>query len=494
MPAVPTALYRYCIALGGNVGTRIQTLTSALSSLKRIGHIERTSRLYETEPLYQSAQPAFLNAVIVLQTDRAPDALLLDLERIEREHGREDKHVSGERYGPRTLDLDILLAERWQEDRFRALSPLQTPRLTIPHPRMAERAFVLYPLRDVGVEVAGARPLPGRVQQVIVSASEMSLPVRRPAPALPHVMGVLNITPDSFSDGREDYRSIESALERAQRLIGHGARLLDLGGQSTRPGAKSISPEEEAARVVPVIRALRARYPPREGIWISVDTFYASVAAAAVQHGADCINDVSGGTLDPAMLPLLAMLQVPTILMHMRGNPQTMMDMAAYPQGKLVETVAAELQGRLSAAEKAGVYRWNLIADPGFGFAKIGSQNVELLSQLEAFQKMLDEESGAWPLVVGVSRKRFLEPFVARAAGEDASPSSGAPVEPMRDAAGRDFATAGAVTWAALHGADIVRVHDPAVCDAVRCFLQLQASSEMPQLEPASSTTRSGIL
>ncbi|KAF6004925.1 hypothetical protein F1559_004183 [Cyanidiococcus yangmingshanensis] len=127
-------LYRYCIALGANVGSRLQTLTSALSSLQKIGSVERTSRLYETEPLYRTAQPAFLNAVVVLRTDREPTALLTELERIEKDHGRIHKGQLDQQYGPRTLDLDILLAERWQADGFRALSPLQTPRLTIPHP------------------------------------------------------------------------------------------------------------------------------------------------------------------------------------------------------------------------------------------------------------------------------------------------------------------------------------------------------------------------
>ncbi|KAK4530072.1 hypothetical protein CCYA_CCYA03G0929 [Cyanidiococcus yangmingshanensis] len=482
-------LYRYCIALGANVGSRLQTLTSALSSLQKIGSVERTSRLYETEPLYRTAQPAFLNAVVVLRTDREPTALLTELERIEKDHGRIHKGQLDQQYGPRTLDLDILLAERWQADGFRALSPLQTPRLTIPHPRMAERAFVLRPLRDLGITVPGARPLPGLVQQVVVSANEVSFPVRRPAPTMPHIMGILNVTPDSFSDGSADNLSVSNALRTADRLVHHGARVLDVGGQSTRPGAALISPETEAARVLPIIKALRARYPPQKGIWISVDTFYAAVAEAAVKLGADCVNDVSGGTLDTGMLPLLARLQVPTVIMHMRGNPQTMMDRTHYPERKIVETVAAELYERLAAAEQAGVYRWNLIGDPGLGFAKHGDQNIELLRCLESFGSILGQSMGEWPLLVGVSRKRFLEAFATRSPSTFAQVITEEEVVSSGDAKSRDFATAGAVIWAALHGADFVRVHEPAVCDAARCFLHLQRLAETQGSEPERSTT-----
>jgi dihydropteroate synthase/2-amino-4-hydroxy-6-hydroxymethyldihydropteridine diphosphokinase len=480
MPLEPVGHFRYFIAFGSNEGARLRTITSALRSLCAIGEIDATSNLYETEPLYEASQPVFLNGVVALQTDREPFELLSELQRIEKDHGRERSTDTEKRFGPRTLDLDVLLAERWQPNGFRGLPPVTSSRLTIPHPRIKERSFVLRPLKDLGISVRDARPLPGRVQQVLVTANEMVLPVRRCAAGMPHVMGILNVTPDSFSDGHPDNLSMEKALRTAERLVRHGARLLDVGGQSTRPGAVRISPAEEAARILPVLKALRARFPAQKGIWISVDTCYASVAKLAIEHGADCINDVSSGRLDPGMLPFLAEAHVPAIFMHMRGNPQTMMDHANYPEGEVVDVVASELAERLDAAQRAGIYRFNLIADPGLGFAKHSNHNIALLRGLERFRELLSRGRGEWPMLLGVSRKRFLEQFAARSAtlpdaaattsGKEAQKDNSVPL----DAAARDFATAGAVTWAALHDVDIVRVHEPAVCDAARCFLYLQ--------------------
>lgn len=185
------------------------------------------------------------------------------------------------------------------------------------------------------------------------------------------VMGVLNVTPDSFSDGGIHNASVDAAITRIQEMVEEGADIIDIGGQSTRPGAEIVSLDQELSRVIPVISAARAL-----GVTacISIDTFRAEVARQAVAAGADMINDVSGGLLDDNMLATAAQLMVPICLMHYRGDPATMQGLAHYPAGGVLATVAEELEGRVAAALRAGVPRWNIIVDPGIGFAKTAEQ------------------------------------------------------------------------------------------------------------------------
>ncbi|MDR9404530.1 MAG: dihydropteroate synthase, partial [Halothece sp. Uz-M2-17] len=185
-----------------------------------------------------------------------------------------------------------------------------------------------------------------------------------------YLMGVLNITPDSFSDGG-DYNNLEEALQRASALVEAGADILDIGGQSTRPGAKQISLEEELERVIPIIKRIRKHL----NVPISVDTTRAEIAQQAVQAGADMVNDISGGTFDGDMLTTVAELEVPIILMHIRGTPETMQQMTTYED--LVGEIIAVLEERLSAAEAAGIARSRLLIDPGIGFGKTAEQNLE---------------------------------------------------------------------------------------------------------------------
>lgn len=209
----------------------------------------------------------------------------------------------------------------------------------------------------------------------------------------PAVMGILNVTPDSFyADSRV---SIENTVETAGKMIADGATFLDIGGYSTRPGAAEISPSEEADRVLPVIEAVSNSYPTA---LLSVDTFRASVARQAVEAGAVLINDVAGGTLDPAMFGTVADLGVPYVLMHLRGTPQTMQLLATYQN--VVTEVIDELATRLAELRSLGVK--DVILDPGFGFAKTPAQNFELLCHLEAL-RLFDE-----PLLVGLSRKTTI--------------------------------------------------------------------------------------
>lgn len=246
-------------------------------------------------------------------------------------------------------------------------------------------------------------------------------------------MGIVNVTPDSFSDGGH-LGSVELAVEHAEGLIADGADLLDLGGESTRPGATEIPADEQCARVLPVVRALRER---GHDLPVSVDTRSAAVARAAVEAGADLVNDVSGLHHDPAMRATVAELGVPAIVMHMRGTPADMRRRTEYHD--VVRDVLDELGRTLDAARAAGVRE--LVADPGIGFAKTAEQSMALLAATRRLHA-LDV-----PLLVGPSRKSFL----AEVSGEDPG---------AKPAEARHDATTAAVTWCASQGTHVVRVHD----------------------------------
>ena len=254
------------------------------------------------------------------------------------------------------------------------------------------------------------------------------------------VMAILNVTPDSFSDGGKYYGRDTDALEaEVRRLIAEGASIIDVGGQSTRPNATTVSWQEELARIRPVIECIRAM-PEAQDIAISVDTFYAEVARGAVAAGADIINDVSAGMLDAQMLPTIADLQVTVVLMHMRGTPNTMKDMTDYPDG-VVEGVANELLDRVRHAERCGIPRWRIVLDPGIGFAKTQAQNLELLRNLQVLRNWPGLRNFPW--LVGTSRKGFIGKITGVSAADE-----------------RIWGTAATVTTSVAGGADIVRVHD----------------------------------
>jgi dihydropteroate synthase len=208
------------------------------------------------------------------------------------------------------------------------------------------------------------------------------------------VMGILNITPDSFADGGR-YDSFNKAVERAREMILEGVDIIDIGGESTRPGADRVSEAEELARVIPVITELA-----KDGVQLSIDTMRASTARAAIAAGAHIINDVSGGLSDPEMLATAAELKTPYIAMHWRGQSKEMNAMAIYHD--VVREVIAELQGRITAALDAGISHDKLIIDPGIGFAKDAHHNWEIIDHIEEFVEL------GFPVLIGASRKRFL--------------------------------------------------------------------------------------
>ena len=248
------------------------------------------------------------------------------------------------------------------------------------------------------------------------------------------VMGVLNVTPDSFSDGGKFFDA-ERAIEQAMAMERGGADLLDIGGESTRPGSAGISAQEELARVLPVLLALRGRMK----IPVSIDTQKSEVAEAALDAGAQIINDISGLKSDPRIAEVAARRHVTLILMHMRGEPRTMQ--AGGFARDVMKDVLQGLRKSVATARKAGVAKSQIILDPGVGFGKSFAQNYELLQKLAQLAKL------GFPLLVGTSRKGFLGATLAR---------EGNPAPPEE----RIWGTAATVTASILNGAHIVRVHD----------------------------------
>ncbi len=250
------------------------------------------------------------------------------------------------------------------------------------------------------------------------------------------VMGVLNVTPDSFSDGGKFFDA-ERAIEQALAMERAGADLVDIGGESTRPGAAETAASEELARILPVLEALRGRLK----IPISIDTRRASVAELALRAGAELLNDVSGLKSDPRIAEVAARRRVPLILVHIRGEPRTMQKRGFARD--VMKDVLQGLRKSLGAARAAGVRKSQIILDPGIGFGKSFAQNYELLQKLPQLAKL------GYPLLVGTSRKGFLGATLAR---------DGKPAPPE----GRIWGTAATVTASILNGAHIVRVHDVA--------------------------------
>ena len=208
------------------------------------------------------------------------------------------------------------------------------------------------------------------------------------------VMGILNVTPDSFADGGK-HNDFDAAVARGLEMIAEGVDIIDIGGESTRPGADRVSEADEIARTIPVITELA-----RHGVKMSIDTMRASTAEAAINAGASIINDVSGGLADPLMLQTAAALKVPYISMHWRGQSKDMNSRAIY--GDVVSEVISELQERIDAALDAGISTDNLIVDPGLGFAKDADHNWAIINAIDQFVGM------GYPVLVGASRKRFL--------------------------------------------------------------------------------------
>lgn len=424
------------IALGSNIGNRAGHLHDALDAMAPFVALAETSHLYETIPMLVTEQPLFLNAVCKGTTALSPQELLAALKRVEDSLGR----MKTIRYGPRSIDLDILFYDDARVD---------TPELSIPHPRIPERDFVLAPLLDLSPTLRHPR-LGQTVQELW-----QQLQKPRPPRVLPlgerlwhwgsrtFVMGILNMTPDSFSgDGLANASDpVAAALAQAQQMAVAGADVLDIGGHSTRPGHENVPVAEEIHRVETVIAALHEAVD----LPLSIDTFRAEVAEAALAAGASWLNDVWGLRLSSAMGELAARARVPLVLMHNRTTPPAEFAATdplpalqrAYNYADVAQDVCRELAESVELARAAGVPRWHRIVDPGIGFGKTTPQHAALIARLDELQTL------EYPLLFGASRKGFL----GKLAG-------GLPVQE------RLAATVAANVLAAERGAQIVRVHD----------------------------------
>ncbi|HAS6188948.1 TPA: dihydropteroate synthase [Vibrio vulnificus] len=246
--------------------------------------------------------------------------------------------------------------------------------------------------------------------------------------SFPVVMGILNVTPDSFSDGGQ-FNALDAALAQAERMIAAGVSIIDIGGESTRPGAPEVSLEEELKRVIPAIQAIRQKHD----VWISIDTSKAEVMKQAIEAGADLINDVRA-LQESGALAVAAKAQVPICLMHMQGQPRSMQHNPSYQD--VLKEVSEFLEERVAACEEAGIAKELLILDPGFGFGKTIEHNYHLLAHLEAFHQL------GLPILAGMSRKSMVFKLLNKK-----------PAECM-------VASVTCATIAAMKGAQIIRVHD----------------------------------
>ena len=429
------------LGLGSNLGDRRDNLRRALHALEAAGAVRITavSPVYETAPWGMTDQPVFLNLCAAGRSDLSPRELLQAVKQVEQAVGRQP----AVRWGPRHIDVDIL----FYDDLV-----VEEGDLNIPHPGIPERVFVLAPLAAIAPDFR--HPESGQTVSAMLDAldpAEKEGLRRLPLPLAwgrrTHIMGILNVTPDSFSGeglmesvpdhDMED--TVEAAVQRARQFAAQGADVIDIGGQSTRPGSTPIPAEEEAARAIPVVRAVRRAVD----VPISIDTYWASVAEAALEAGADWINDVWAMRMDPQMGPLAAAAGCPIVLTHNRSRPKSVEQKerlgnryvgVAYDD--LITDVKRELQDVVDRALAHGVEPEKIILDPGIGFGKTVSQSLQLLNQLDRFRAL------GYALLIGPSRKSFIGYTLN--------------LPPAKRLEG----TAATVAVGIDRGADLVRVHD----------------------------------
>jgi dihydropteroate synthase/2-amino-4-hydroxy-6-hydroxymethyldihydropteridine diphosphokinase len=443
------------LGLGTNQGDRLANIRGAISRFHPTLSLIGLSPLYETEPWGYEDQPDFLNIVGKVTTALAPADLIDFLKGIEADMGRQATF----RYGPRIIDLDILFYDNLV---------LKSERVAIPHPRMEGRAFVLAPLADLAPDLI--HPGTGLSVEAMLEGLDTSVvrPYRDgPPPVQPrtgeadvgrasmwagdhefrwgertYVMGILNVTPDSFSgDGLmvQSHAALSAALAQAREFVQTGVDILDVGGESTRPGSEPVAAADEAARVLPVVCALASELD----VAISIDTYKADIAEAALLAGAHIVNDVWALRADPEMARVVACYAAPIILMHNRSNPanaQVRRRLGGRYVGvdydDLIEDVKAELLRSVGIAREAGIEENRIVVDPGIGFGKTVEQNLTLVDHLDRIRAL------GYPLLLGPSRKSFIGYTL------DLPPEE------------RVEGTAAAVVVGIDRGADIVRVHD----------------------------------
>ncbi len=490
MALMPDAMTgeRVLIAVGGNVGYAARMVQSAFRKLRsEIPGVEvvATSAMYETDPCYFEDQENFVNGVIELRTTVEPSELLNILKNMEAKAGRIE---GSKRNGPRPLDLDILLygdtvIDFPDETRD---SKICRRALIIPHCKMHESECVLYPLLDIDPDLR--HPILGKTVKEILcdlkkqkgeSPSNMNLGssvVRRVCPlwglseqnkgkplwkvdaSNPLIMGVCNITPDSFSHtdilegsrGRHNNPQLEdlqgcqrSCIDKAFQMKSAGVDIIDVGGESTRPGAEAVPIEVQLGRVIPLIQALTNS---GIGIPISIDTRSAIVACEALKAGATIVNDVSAGRHDPDIVHVAANASAVFLATHTRGTPKSMNEPQYHKYEDPVKEVCEELEQSCLALQRGGVAKWMHIIDPGIGFAKNPKISATIMHNLHELKSRFRS-----PVLVGVSRKTYVQKIDAN----------------WETALDLDLRTARVCCTAVSKGANIVRVHNVALIKKV---------------------------
>lgn len=377
------------ITLGANLPSEFgwprMTLKKVVQEIDKRGiRVLYQSPIYLTAPVPVSDQPWYYNLVIGVSTDKTPVQLMQILQTIEKYFGR----IRTERNAPRVIDLDIIA----YHDVIKNDDDLQ-----IPHPRAHERAFVLYPLRDIAPK-NWVHPVSKKTISQLINELPKGQDIQKEN--RPLIMGVVNVTPDSFSDGGQFY-STDTAIAHGLKLIEEGADILDIGGESTRPNALIISSEEEQSRIIPVIKGLQ-----NKGALISVDTRNASTMRAALNAGAGMINDVTALTWDKYSINILKDSDCRICLMHMRGTPKTMQLNPHY--NDVGKEVYDYLETRIRMCIEAGITQDRLIIDVGIGFGKTLGHNISLLKNLSRFHDLGVE------ILLGASRKSFIEKICER--------------------------------------------------------------------------------
>lgn len=416
------------ISAGSNQGNRPEYLRMAAQLLAPAVKILRTSELYLTEPWGYKPQPSFYNLVWEAETELDPESLLKYFKEIEIRIGR----VKTLRYGPRVIDLDILLYND---------CVYQSQNLTIPHAMMRERRFVLQPLCDlIPME---QDPITKKTWfELLQNCSTESVEKldEKLDPEIPvinwglrsYTMGIINLTPDSFSgDGLMNGQNvITGAVRQCAAFLESGADILDIGAESTRPGFEEVSPEIEIMRLTPVLKEIRRRFPKA---LLSVDSRKTAVVRAALDCGVDWINNTAGSE-NEELDRLCAESGKVTVLMRTESLRKTKEENLT-PE-KILERVRSQLLDRVSRVQKFGIKQGNIVLDPGLGFGSSASCDLEIIRQTKQISLL------GFPILIGPSRKSFLGKYLGRKVDERAA------------------GTAAAICYAILNGCDVIRVHD----------------------------------
>ncbi len=416
------------ISAGSNQGNRSEYIRMAAQLLRPAVKILRSSDLYLTEPWGYKPQPSFYNLVWEVDTDLDPESLLKYFKEIETSIGR----VKTLRYGPRVIDLDILLYDDLT---------YQSQNLIIPHASMRERRFVLQPLCDLipmeqdPVTKKTWFELLQECPNDSVEKIDEDLSLERPVIGWglrSYTMGIVNLTPDSFSgDGLMNGRNmITGALRQCDSFLENGADILDFGAESTRPGFTEVPEAAEIARLAPVLKEVRRRFPQA---LLSIDSRKAAVVRAALDCGVDWINN-TGDPEDTDLDAVCAESGKVTVLMRTRPIRKTAEENLT-PE-RILERVRSQLLDRVTRAQKAGIRQNNIVLDPGIGFGSSPSCDLEIVRQIRQISLM------GYPVLLGPSRKSFLGRYLQRPVDE------------------RTAGTAAVICYAVLNGCDVIRVHD----------------------------------